>query len=160
MCPHMWEHFTETNKTNQSPKDCFSSPHLGVFSSIFQSYSETYCVRSLSCAEVFYFGLGLASRSWGAGPGRSMGGGRGISNTFPPISLRSSSLGRNTEEKLKTLGEAMILISDIATVGELRPKWGVGTYYYCCQMIGAPVACLHREPWPLAGWSVVRSPVF
>lgn len=65
MCPHMWEHFMETNKTNQSPKDCFSSPHVGIFSSILQSYSETYCVRSLSRAEVFCFDLGLASRSWG-----------------------------------------------------------------------------------------------
>lgn len=56
-----------------------------------------------------------------------MGGGRGLSNTFPlpfpSVSLRNSSLGRNTEEKLKTLGEAVILVSGVATVGELRHKW-------------------------------------
>lgn len=56
-----------------------------------------------------------------------MVGGSGISNTFPLpfplVSLRNSSFGRNTEEKLKTLGEAVILISSVATVGELRHKW-------------------------------------
>lgn len=58
-----------------------------------------------------------------------MGGGRGISNTFPlpfpSVSLRSSSFGRKMEEKLKTLGEAVTLIPAVATVGELRHKWGL-----------------------------------
>lgn len=130
----MWERCTETNKTNQSTQDLFTSPHLGIFRLYFPILLwslllwEAYDVQKCFKGDLFWFRPDIkVLRFWGTDPGRSMGGGRGISNMvpllFPSVSLRSSSFGRKTEKKLKTLGEAVILIPTVATVGELRRKW-------------------------------------
>lgn len=96
---------------------------------------EAYNVQKYFKGSLFSFSLDIKVwRFWGADPGRSMGGGRGISRTFPfpspelPseeeefVNLWCSSVGRKVEETLKLLGKGKILIFVIATVGELRHK--------------------------------------
>ena len=46
MCPHLWERFTDVNRTNQAPEAVFTLHTLAFAGCVFQSRHEPSCGRS------------------------------------------------------------------------------------------------------------------